>query len=347
MHVTILYNTPALPPDHADYASEAGVLESVEAAERALQAAGHQTRRLGTGDSPAALIAELTTAPVDVVVNFCEGFAGAPGAEPYVTGLLDLLRIPYTGCGPECLALVRHKARTKWLLRGAGLPTADFVVLGYDERALGLPVGQPPANLSIIEDMLAKGPVIVKPAAEDASLGLSVDSVVRDLPALERQVELVRTRYGETLVEQFIKGREFNVGIIAVPHLQPLPLAEIEFQADPKMPWNIVTYDAKWSADSSADRATPVRCPADVEPALADRISAFALGAFRLTGCRDYARVDVRVNAAGDVFILEVNGNPDLGPTAGLARAIRAGGMTYDEFILRLVETAARRASPA
>lgn len=335
LQVVILYNTPALPEAHPDYASEAGVLESVQAAEHALQTAGHTVETLGLGDSTAQLIARMARSRPDVVVNFCEGFAGRPGAEPYVAGLLEMLRVPYTGCGPECLALVRHKARTKWLLRGAGLPTAEFVVL---PRQGPLPRAQ-------LQSLLALGPAIVKPAAEDASLGLGMHSVVQDSAALERQVALVREQYGETLVERFIAGREFNVGIIAVPELQVLPLAEIEFRCVESLPWNIVTYDAKWAAGSEADVATAPRCPADVPADLAGSICAAAVGAFQYTGCRDYVRVDVRVSPAGEVFILEVNGNPDLAPTAGLARAIRAAGLGYDEFILQLVETAARRSA--
>ncbi|MGE0610311.1 MAG: hypothetical protein AB7O62_24695 [Pirellulales bacterium] len=336
MRVTILYNTPALLPDDPDYASEAGVLESVEAAEAALRSAGHEVARLGTGSSAAMLLKQLEEARPDVVVNFCEGFAGSPAAEPDVASLLQLLHLPYTGSGPECLSLVRHKARTKWMLRGAGLPTAEFLVLPTDG----------PLPLAELERLLALGPAIVKPAAEDASLGLGVDSVVTEMPSLQRQVAAVRGRYGETLVERFIAGREFNAAIAAVPNLQSLPLAEIEFQAVQELPWNIVTYDAKWDSGGPADLATAARCPAQASVELTDRVQAAALAAFQLTGCRDYARVDVRVSPAEEIFILEINGNPDLAPTAGLARAIRASGMSYDEFILRLVETAARRASP-
>ena len=242
-----------------------------------------------------------------------------------MAGILELLGLPYTGSGPECLALVRHKARTKWLLQGAGVSTAAFLLLNAAEKAV---------PREAVERLLALGPLIVKPAAEDASLGLSTDSVVTDLAALERQTDSIRSRYGDVLIEQFIAGREFNVGIIALPEPQALPLAEIDFQAAGTRPqkWQIVTYDAKWSPDSDEDRATPVRCPAEVEPDLADRLRQAALAAFRLTGCRDYARVDLRVDSQGRAFVLEVNGNPDIGPQAGLARALRASGMDYDRI---------------
>jgi D-alanine-D-alanine ligase len=332
--VLVLYNAPTLPPDDQDFASEAGVLESVEAVVFALSRAGHRVRQSPAGDSPAELLLKLEMGgDVDVIVNLCEGFGGLPAAEPHVAGLLELGGAAYTGSPPDCLSLARNKARTKWLLRGAGLPTAEFLLVGrgdsLDRRAA--------------EELLQRGPAIVKPAAEDASLGLGSDSVVADLPALEQQVRAVHGRYGDALVEQFIAGREFNVGIVALPKPVALPLAEIEFQSDPSLRWPIVTYDAKWATGSGADRATPVRCPADVDAGLAARIQSIGLRAFQLTGCRDYARVDIRVDQAGQPFILEVNANPDLGPSAGLARAVRASGMDYDAFIARLVETARGR----
>lgn len=330
MRIIVLYNAPTLADDDRDYASEAGVLESVEAVSAALSRAGHQVRPLATGDSLAELALHLeAAADTDVIVNLCEGFAGSSAGEPVVAGLLELSGISYTGSPPDCLALVRDKARTKWLLRGAGLPTADFLRVRRDDAV-------PAADAHAL---LALGPAIVKPAAEDASLGLGPDSVVTDFVSLERQVAAVRARYGDVLIERFIAGREFNVGIVALPVPRVLPLAEIEFQASPSLPWPIVTYDAKWVAAGSADRATPVRCPAVAEPALAERLKSAGLSAFQCTGCRDYARVDLRVDPSGQVFILEVNGNPDIGPTAGLARALRADGLDYDVFVRQLVET--------
>ena len=364
MDVAILYNEPVLPPEHGDFQQEAGVLESVAAFEGALGGSGHEVWRLGVGNSVQAVLERLSHRRPQVIVNFCEAFAGQTVGEPHLAALFELLAIPYTGSPPECLALVRDKARTKWLLAGAGLPTAPFVLL-----TPGDPLPKQP-----LATWLANGRLFVKPAAEDASLGISQESVVSNWPALERQIEHV-SKYGNVLVEPYIDGREFNIGVIALikgfrtlfpprtdedatashkknssdplfvplPELECLPLAEIEFRTGSDTRWPIVTYDGKWSAGSAADRATPVRCPADVDGALADRIRKTALAAFRITGCRDYARVDLRVDRAGNIFILEVNANPDAGPNAGLARALGAAGIEYRDFVLQLVATAAAR----
>lgn len=331
MHVLVLYNRPLLQSDDPDSASEAGVLESVEAASAVLTAAGHTVRRLGLADAISELWqgAEQSPRP-DVILNLCEGFAGSAAAEPYVAGALELIGIPYTGSGPECLSLVRNKPRTKWLLDGMGLPTAAFqqVLRGTETPRDALAA------------LLARGPVIVKPAAEDASLGIGPESVVADFAALVRQIKHVHHRYGDVLVEQFIAGREFNVGILALPEARTLPLAEIEFPAG-VLP--VVTYDAKWVSGSTQYAATPVHCPASVEPSLAAEIRRVSLAAFHQLGCRDYGRVDLRVNGRGEIYILEVNANPDLSPAAGFARALQADGISYEQFICQLVETARAR----
>ncbi|MGH7135365.1 MAG: hypothetical protein ACREHD_06465, partial [Pirellulales bacterium] len=241
-----------------------------------------------------------------------------------------LLGIPFTGSGSKCLALVREKALTKWLLSGAGLPSAAFHLLDANERP-------DPARY---RPLLAAGQVIVKPAHEDGSLGIGPESIVSDAAALARQIRGVQERYGDVLVEQFIAGREFNVGVLALPEPTALPLAEIEFIAGIAP---IVSYDAKWTPQAPEYEGTPARCPADVAPELAAEINRVALAAFRLTDCRHYARVDLRVDAADRPFILEINANPDISPSAGFDRQIRASGMTYNEFVCRTVQSAVAR----
>ena len=334
LDITILYNKPTLPPDHPAYEQEAGVLESVAAFRSALTAAGHAISEFALTDSLGALIDAVAARRPDVIVNFCEEFGGTTAGEIYVAGLLETFKIPYTGSPPECLALGRDKARAKWLLAGAGLPTAPFVRVNRGEA---IPQGK-------LTDWLAEGPLFVKPASEDASLGIDHDSVVSDWSALRCQTAAVLDRFGAALIERYIDGREFNIGVVALPDLQVLPLAEIEFQVGPgKLRWPIVTYQGKWDMEGPEDLATQPRCPANVEPALGAAIRETTAAAFRLLGCRDYARVDMRVDRAGRIFILEVNANPDAGPRAGLAKALRIGGMEYNDFVQRLVATAAAR----
>ncbi len=334
LDVLLLYNEPTLPADDPDWAAEAGVLESVEAVSAALLARGHRVRTLAVGSSPAELLTQLAhLAPPDVVFNLFEGLSGVGRGESEIAGLLELLEHPLTGSPAECLALVRDKARTKWLLAGAGLATPAFELIGEADAI----------DSARLAELLADGPLFVKPAHEDASQGIGPDSIVSDTPALIRQIETVRGRYKAVLVERFIVGREFNAAVIALPDAELLPLAEIEFTGPEPPGWRIVTYEAKWAAGSAADRSTPARCPARVDPATAQQIGRIALAAFRLTGCRDYARVDLRMDAAGQVFVLEVNANPDIGPGGGFFRSLGVAGFTYEDFVERLVQNAFAR----
>jgi D-alanine-D-alanine ligase len=330
----VLYNEPQLPESDPDWASEAGILETVDAVAAALATQGHGVRRVAVGSSAAEIVDALAIGPAtDVVVNLCEGLGGTGAGEANVAGLVELCGLPLTGSPSECLSLVRDKARTKWLLQGAGLPTAPFFYLAAGERL-------PREGLVAL---LAAGPCLVKPAKEDASLGISQQSVVTDLKALGRQVAVIQARYGDVLIERYLPGREFNAGIVALGEPSLLPIAEIKFGGPAENPWQLVTYDAKWAPGSADYASTPVACPANVEPALAARVEQAALAAFRVTCCRDYARVDFRVDAGGEAYILEVNANPDLSPSAGFARGLSVAGLNYDDFIERLIQSAAAR----
>lgn len=334
MKVLILYNEPTLPRDHPDAASEAGVLESVEAVNTSLAAHIHRCFALGLGPTVDEAIASiLDLEPFDVAINLFEGFGGVGRGEAVIAGLVELRGLAMTGSPAECLELVRDKPRTKWLLAGAGIPTPDFLLVSPSCQV----------DRSQVGSLLEAGPLIVKPAHEDASLGISLASIVDNETELSQQLQQVHTRYGSALVERFISGREFNVSVLALPEAQALPLAEIEFGEAFPADRRIVTYAAKWAADSEECVQSAVRCPADVEQELATEIRRVALAAFRATGCRDYARVDMRVDPQGHVFVLEVNGNPDISPTAGFARALEAGGIEYDGFIHHLVKNAYAR----
>jgi len=187
-------------------------------------------------------------------------------------------------------------------------------------------------------------PVIVKPALQDASVGVDQGSVVTNQDQLSIKVEAVLARYGPpVLVERFIEGREFNVALIETPDLRALPVSEILFLEKDASYWPIVTYDAKWKTGSRECQATPSRCPAEIDAALAERLMHLARQAYRLTGCRDYARVDFRVSESNEPFLLEVNPNPDFSPDAGFASSLRAAGLTQAQLAVDLVRQAAAR----
>src|SRR5262249_31708270 len=158
------------------------------------------------------------------------------------------------------------------------------------------------------------------------------------------RVDFLLRNYGPpVLVEQFINGREFNVGLIEAPDLRVLPVSEIAFiDGDPAY-WPIVTYDAKWKPGTRDYEATPPHYPARVTPKLAEKLGILAQKAYRLLGCRDYARVDFRVRPGGIPYILEVNPNPDFSPNAGLSGGLISAGLDHTQFTVDLIRAALAR----
>jgi D-alanine-D-alanine ligase len=325
--VLILYNQPLLPEGHPDFDSEHTIVGIADSMTDILQDAGFRIRRLGLEQDPTALWTELKRRKPDVVFNLFEGNLADTETESYVAGLLQWAGIPFTGSPIPALVLARDKTRAKLLLRGAGLPTAPFLAVEQ------LPV--PHCDL--------EWPVIAKPARQDASVGLAQDSVCTDQEQLDRRVRYLLETYGPVLVEEYISGREFNVALLELPDLQYLPPAEIIFPAEKPGQWAILTYDGKWKPGSTEYDTTPPKFPADISQATARKLGAIAMAAYRQMGCRDYARVDLRMKANGRPYILEVNPNPEISPTAGFAGCLGAARIQHRDFIVRLVEQALAR----
>ncbi len=326
--VTVLHNAPVLPPDHPDAVAEADVVAVAQAVAEALNGHGFEAAPLAVGPPIDEALGRLLRSAPDVVVNLVEGFGGSSAGESRFTALLELTGLPFTGCSSETQALCLSKGRVKALLRGVGLPTAPFVAVRAGDP---VPAWEGP------------WPVIVKPDAEDASLGIDQTSVVTDRAGLADRLARVRAAYGgRAIVEAYLPGPEYNLGVLGLPAPAPLPIAELVF-VPRSGAWPILTYAAKWEPGSAEDRASVVRCPARIDPALADRLGRIAAAAFRATGCRDYARVDLRLDDRGEPMILEVNPNPDLGPSAGWARALRTSGRDYAATLAALVRQALER----
>lgn len=331
--VLVLYNEPTLPADHPDADSEHDILYTSDVITKVLQQANLPVTRLGVGEDPSVLLAGLREAAPDVVFNLYEGTAGWGNTEAFVSGLLEMLRLPFTGSPTQPLMLCRSKPLTKCLLAGAGLPTAPFFVIEEG------PVPKCPLPW----------PVIVKPGKEDASVGIDQKSVVTNQQQLEDRVEYIRATYGPSvLVEGFVRGREFNVALMETDSgLTTLPFSEILFvpPADSPDLWPIVSFDAKWRPGTRDFVATPAKNPAEVSPELHDEVARLAKRAFELVGCRDYARVDFRVDESGKPYILEVNPNPCISPLAGLAAGLETAKIPYADFILGVLRSAVRRGS--
>ncbi|MBW2975468.1 ATP-grasp domain-containing protein [Candidatus Woesearchaeota archaeon] len=263
---------------------------------------------------------------IDMVFNLCDdGFFSDSRLEPHLPAILDVIKIPYTGGNYLTLALTLKKGTVKKILDYHGIPTPNFQVFRSGDEEL--------KDLDF--------PLIVKPAREDASIGIKDDSVVGNEEELRKKVKQVIADYRQpAIVEEFIEGREFNVGVIG--NGEVLPLSEITFDSLPEGKPRIVNYAAKWKEDSVDYKATKRRCPAEVDEELGSRLRTLALKAASLFGCRDYFRVDFRVKD-NKPYILEVNQNPDISEDAGLFAMARAKGYSYSGMVAKILESAIER----
>ncbi|HEY6458712.1 MAG TPA: ATP-grasp domain-containing protein, partial [Polyangiaceae bacterium] len=308
-------------------ASRADVALVATSVATALATLGHEPQLVGVDGDLAALRSTLLEHDVDCAFNLCESLVGDARLESAVPLVLELLGVPFTGSPPEVLAFALRKDRVKQRLEAAGIPTPAG-------RALARP--DDPCDLGF--------PLIVKPVREDGSAGISRTSVVWNEAELRAKVEsLIATFKQPALVEEYVEGREFNVAMLGHPTPRVLPLSEIDFTALPPDAPRIVSYDAKWTSGSVDDLGTvPVLHPS-LPNALAARVRRVAADAFRAVGVRDYGRVDVRLAATGVPYVVDVNPNCDLSPSAGMARAAAAVGIDYTALAGLLVRYALRR----
>ncbi len=264
----------------------------------------------------------------DVIFNFVESVEGIASYEYCMAGLFELLGYSYTGNYPSCLGNCLNKDRTKKILRSYGINTPASLSLEYKEE-----INPKTFKLNF--------PVIIKLMREDASIGISEFSVVNNFSSLKKQLGfLFRTYKQDVIIEEYIDGRELNVAILGDT---VLPISEIRFDGLPKGLPRIVTYDGKWMADSVYfDNTKPV-CPAKLDRKTKASVEKTALAAFKAINCRDYARVDIRLDKKKIPYVIEVNPNPDISYDSGFARASAAAGLSHPELLFRIASMALSR----
>lgn len=317
MKVAILYDDVA-GRAHATV-DERGVLEAVEAVDGALRELGHDPTHVPVDHPDDRWLDALRRARPSLVFNLCEGAGGSSAVEAHVAAYVELLGVPVTGSRAEALAFARRKDRVNAALAALHLPVPPWtVVRGGTTREW------------------MHYPAIVKPAAEDASVGIAQHSVARDAAELRAAIHAARA-HSPLLVQEYLEGRELNVGILGD---EVLPISEIDFGTMPASHWRLVSYSAKWDAGSAEDLGSQPRCPAEIDDALAARARCLARDAWRAVDGRGYGRVDLRADSADTLYVLEVNPNPDLAPSAGIARMAAAASYDYTTLIDRIVREA-------
>ncbi|HQF41539.1 MAG TPA: ATP-grasp domain-containing protein [Ignavibacteriaceae bacterium] len=308
-------------------------MEEYEIMVKKLKRVGFDAHSLNIKDDLLVFLNEINNNPPDVIFNFVEIYKEKPRLEMNFVGLYELLGIPYTGAPAITLANCQSKFLTKKLLNYHGIKTAKFLLFKEIPEKINPEI---------------KYPVIVKPAYEDASVGIENESIVTNTEALKRRIEYVFKHFDQAaLVEEFIEGREFNVSVMGDQKLKALPISEIDFSKMPDHLHNIVSYQAKWDPHHESYHKTIPVCPAKISKSLEEKLKQTAISAFKIMGTRDYARVDMRVTNDEEIFVLEVNPNPDLTEGAGFMRSAHAAGMSYAQALKKIVMLAYERGKRA
>ncbi|RPJ01482.1 MAG: hypothetical protein EHM31_05660, partial [Candidatus Aminicenantes bacterium] len=301
LRVALIYNafTDSQPDEKADTGSLHYLRQMIRGIARGLRRLRHDVVVMPLAGDLSVLQRKLDRLRPDIVFNQYDDVVHGALYEMRVAAFIRMLGYPITGSPALGLGLSRDKFMSLSLLKGAGLPIPPSTAIV--ER------------LGDIDGHKWTFPLIVHAAQEHAGIGLDRDSVVDTKTALkEKAREILRTYKQPALVQHFLKGREFNVGLLGGRKVQVLPLAEVDYSQLPRKIPPIMSYAAKWVETSVEYQKTDVICPARVDPAMSALIGKTAVRAFRVVGGWGYGRVDIRLDENGEPVILEVNCNPCL-----------------------------------
>lgn len=277
--------------------------------------------------------AKLRSTRPDFVFNIAEGLYGA-SREAQIPAMLEMLQIPYLGSDPLTLGICLDKARAKEILAYYKIPTASFNVI---------------RSMNNWEDIRLKFPAMVKPLHEGSSKGIYNSCVVRNPDELANEVKIILDTYNQpALVEDFLPGREFTVALLGNgDNVRVLPIVEIKFDALPPGVNPIYSYEAKWIWDQRDNPLDAYECPATLDRLLQTEIEEICKAAYRALNCRDWSRIDVRLDAQGTPNILEINPLPGILPkpedNSSFPKAARAVGMDYNQLINAVLDIAMER----
>ncbi len=332
MKIAVVFDTLHPDWDDADYKKE--VEAKVEEAEydvaRALLANGHDVRLIGIQDQLGPLLERLAAFQPDVVFNGCECFRGNAKHEYAVAGVLEMHGYRYTGSSPTALLVARNKSLTKKILGYHDIRVPAFAEFHPDEKPVR------PSELRF--------PLIVKPLLEDASVGIAQASVVEDDDSLGERVKFIHEKFSQAaIVEELIEGRELYVGLLGNATLEVLPIVEMMFGDSGDGEHRIATYKAKWDEEYRKRKRIKNVFAKGLSDAVTARITEICTTAFHAVWLQDYGRIDLRLTHDDEVYVLEVNPNPFIAYEHEMANAAGKAGMSYDEFVQRIVDEALKR----
>lgn len=289
-----------------------------------LKTLGHDVQTLGVLDSLTELRSAITGWRPDLVFNLLEEFAGIVTYDQHVIAYLELMRQPYTGCNPRGLLLSRDKALCKQVFAYHRIPTPQFAVFRRGQKF------RVPKKLRF--------PLFVKSSTDDASLGIAQASVVTSPQHLKERIEFVfEQNKADVLVEEYIEGREFYVGVVGNERLTRLPVWEMHFGTMGDSHSAIATRKVKWDRKYQQKYGISTAAAQDLSPGLEARLDKLSRRIYRSLRLSGYARMDFRVRADGAVFALEANANPNISREEDFAQSAKAAGCDYEELLTRIL----------
>jgi D-alanine-D-alanine ligase len=288
-----------------------------------LRSMGHRVLPLGVEDDLGVIRKAVAEWKPHIVFNLLESFHGVGVFDKNVVSFLELLRVPYTGCNPRGLLLARDKALSKTLLAYHRIPVPDFIVVRMGRRV------RRPKRLAF--------PLIVKSLTQEASIGISRASVVDDDERLRERVRFIHESIGtDAIVERFVEGREMYVGIVGNQRLEVFPVWELRWEKMPEDGRLIMTDRAKWNTNYQKKYGVTTG-PADLSAEEAARIQHLCKRVYRTLDLSGYARLDLRMDPAGRVHVLEANPNPQLAYGEDFAESAEHGGVSYEQLLQKIL----------
>jgi D-alanine-D-alanine ligase len=281
---------------------------------------GHRVRVLGVLDDLTVIRDAIEDFKPRIVFNLLEEFCGQRSYVPFVLGFLELLQRPYTGCNPLAMMITHDKGMMKKILKHHRIAVPDFAVVPRGR------VARCPRRLSF--------PLIVKSNTEHGSVGIAQASVVDNEDKLKDRVELIHNQQGtDAIIEKYIEGREFYVGVIGNTRLRVLPMLELHLNGVPNGAPRIATERVKWNLAYQKQAKVQTKPPKDLPDSLRAHIERLCKRAYRILGLSGYARMDLRMDPDGKVYLLEPNPNPDLAWDDEFAEAANAVGIKYEKLL--------------
>ena len=329
--IAILYNTETgtVRGEPQDIIALQETENTAQTIQEALSTLGYQTNKISVNASLVELSNTLSNYSNQdtFIFNICDGFGGKNFGSVQVIELIEEFGFKHTGATAAVIAQCTDKARAKEFLIRNGVPTPAYEIFDRPEGKTSL-----------------EFPIIVKPQLEDASLGIDLRSVVCTQAELLARVRYVIEQYDQpALVEEFVQGRELSVALLGNgEEIETLPISEDDYCNIENPLQRLLTYEAKWIAESPYYQNISVHCPASLEPDVEQLTYQTAINAFHAIGLRDLGRIDIRYHNLIP-YVIDINEIPDLSIDSGFPRETRLAGYTYPQMVERILDTALRR----